>query len=186
MPTRMATTSTQTIPLTSIGLSGRTSRHFCPAGEGIDHTTAADNVSALIETVAPLPGQRILNAADPDSPSAVEIARIVARHLDHGWDEVLLDGEIDPLEKHPWNTVSPIRLDMSAARALGYQPVGTYAQTVGPALDFLVDAARTGGERRWKDFDGWFAPSLFDYRAEDEYLTRRHPLANPTGEGAST
>ena len=45
-------------------------------GASIDHTSAASNIAALIETVAPLPGQRILNAADPDFPSAIEIARM--------------------------------------------------------------------------------------------------------------
>jgi NAD(P)-dependent dehydrogenase (short-subunit alcohol dehydrogenase family) len=29
---------------------------------------------------------------DPDAPSARRIARTVARHLDHAWEEILLDG----------------------------------------------------------------------------------------------
>ena len=64
-------------------------------GAGVDHTTAAANIAALIEVVAARPGQRILNSADPDAPSALEIARDVARRLDHTWDEVLLDDGAD-------------------------------------------------------------------------------------------
>ncbi|MDT7683741.1 MAG: hypothetical protein QOG57_4051, partial [Pseudonocardiales bacterium] len=36
------------------------------------------------------PGRRILNCADPDAPSALEISRVVARHLGHDWTEVPL------------------------------------------------------------------------------------------------
>lgn len=43
-------------------------------GSGVDHPTAAVNVAALIDTVAATPGRRILNVADPDTPSALEIS----------------------------------------------------------------------------------------------------------------
>jgi nucleoside-diphosphate-sugar epimerase len=62
-------------------------------GAGVDHPTAAANIAALIDLAAAQPGRRILNAADPDAPSALEISRIIARHLGHTWDEVLLDDE---------------------------------------------------------------------------------------------
>ena len=64
-------------------------------GAGVDHTTAAANIAALIEVAAAMPGQRILNSADPDAPSALEISRTIARLLGHHWDEVLLDDEAD-------------------------------------------------------------------------------------------
>lgn len=54
-------------------------------GGGVDHTTAAANIAALIEVAAARPGARILNSADPDAPDALRIARTVARHLDHVW-----------------------------------------------------------------------------------------------------
>jgi hypothetical protein len=61
-------------------------------GGGVDHTSAAANIAALIEVAAARPGTRILNSADPDAPSARRIARTVARHLDHAWEEIPLDG----------------------------------------------------------------------------------------------
>ena len=54
-------------------------------GAGVDHTTAAANIAALIEVAAESPGARVLNSADPDAPSALEIARTIARQLDHSW-----------------------------------------------------------------------------------------------------
>jgi nucleoside-diphosphate-sugar epimerase len=132
-------------------------------GRGVDQTSAAANIAALIEVVAIDPGSRILNSADPDAPSAVEISRIVAAHFGHEWREVLLDEHAPAgLGQHPWDRVPAIRLDMSAARQLGYQPAGDYAATVTAELDWLVSTTQR------LDHD-YFAPML-DYAAEDDYL----------------
>lgn len=136
-------------------------------GRGVDQTSAAANIAALIEVVAHDPGSRILNSADPDAPSAVEISRIVAAHLGHEWREVLLDEHAPAgLGQHPWDRVPAIRLDMSAARQLGYQPAGDYAATVTAELDWLVSTTRRLPPRFDHDY---FAPML-DYAAEDDYL----------------
>ena len=66
-------------------------------GSGVDHTTAAANIAALIETVAREGRARILNSADPDAPSALEISRTIARLLEHEWKEVLLDEDCGEL-----------------------------------------------------------------------------------------
>ncbi len=145
-------------------------------GEGIDHTTAAVNMAALVETVAARPGARILNSADPDAPSALEISRAIVRHLDHVWDEVLLgDDEGESLGRHPWDAPYPIVLDMTAALELGYTPVGDYAETVVDEVDWLVAAHQSSdpdGVLPAQD-DPFFAP-LLDYAAEDAYLAHIH------------
>jgi nucleoside-diphosphate-sugar epimerase len=135
-------------------------------GADVNHTSAAANIAALIETVAGRPGRRILNSADPDAPSALEISRTIARRLDHDWDEVLLDDEADEaLGRTPWDAPHPIVLDLSAAAALGYVPAGDYETTVAEEVDWLVASA----EGRPPADDPFFAP-LLDYRAEDRYL----------------
>ncbi|MFC4856847.1 NAD-dependent epimerase/dehydratase family protein [Actinophytocola glycyrrhizae] len=135
-------------------------------GRGVDQTSAAANVAALTEVAANDPGTRILNSADPDAPSALEISRIVAAHLGHRWREVLLDQHAPAgLGTHPWDRVPGIRLDMSAARELGYQPAGDYAATVTAELDWLVSAARLPPGFR----HDYFAPML-GYTAEDDYV----------------
>ncbi len=143
-------------------------------GRGVDHPTAAANLAALVETAAHHPGSRVLNSADPDAPSALEISRIVARHLGHRWEEVLLDDHAPAgLGAHPWDRVPGIRLDTGAARRLGYRPVGDYAATVTAELDWLVSTAGTAAPPPAFDHDR-FAPML-DYAAEDAYLAQRQP-----------
>jgi nucleoside-diphosphate-sugar epimerase len=158
-------------------------------GAGVDHPTAAANIAALIELAAARPGPRILNAADPDAPSALEISRVIARHLGHTWDEVLLDdqqaapgqpalGQPAPgqpaLGRHPWDRAHPFVLDMTAAARLGYTPAGDYAATVAAAADWLVAAAQGGEDADLVPgpADEYFAP-LLDYRAEDRWLAAR-------------
>lgn len=132
-------------------------------GEGIDHTTAAANTAALIETVAANPGRRILNSADPDAPSVRDIARTVAAHLNHQWQEIPL--EDDSLGRSPWDAAHPIVLDTTASLELGYRPVGDYATTVAAEIDWLVDNA----DARPDPADSFFT-RLLDYPAEDRYL----------------
>lgn len=144
-------------------------------GAGVVHPTAAVNIAALIETVAAEPGSRILNSADPDSPSALGISRIVARRLGHAWDEVLLDGDApDGLGRTPWDSRHPVVLDTSASLALGYRPAGGYAETVAAEVDWLADAYRAGDPGRVLPGpgDGFFARFL-DYGTEDAYLATR-------------
>jgi nucleoside-diphosphate-sugar epimerase len=135
-------------------------------GEGVDHTTAAANIAALIEVAAAKPAARILNSADPDAPSALEISRVIVRHLGHSWEEILLDDA--PLGSHPWDVEHPIVLDTAAALALGYEPAGDYATTIVEEIDWLASGGDGPGSLPAPD-DPFFAP-LLDYAAEDRYL----------------
>jgi nucleoside-diphosphate-sugar epimerase len=87
----------------------------------IDHLSASANIARLIETVAEYPGPRILNAADPDTPTATQIVEAIGAQLE--WK-----GRIEPITNgterghHPWRT--SMTLDTTAAQNLGYHPVG--------------------------------------------------------------
>jgi nucleoside-diphosphate-sugar epimerase len=139
-------------------------------GAGVDHPSAAANIAALIETVSGQPGRRILNSADPDAPTVQRIARTVAGHLGHTWREILLDG--DQLGRSPWDRKPPVTLDLSAALALGYQPVGDYASTVVAELDWLVDLANGGPDAELLPAIQEDLAPFFDYDAEDRYLEK--------------
>ncbi|WP_307048061.1 NAD-dependent epimerase/dehydratase family protein [Arthrobacter oryzae] len=91
-------------------------------GDTIDHLTAAPNAAALIETVAGRPGHRILNAADPDTPTAREIVGAIAAELSWGGTIERVASGTDR-GHHPWQT--PMTLDSAAARELGYEPAGS-------------------------------------------------------------
>jgi nucleoside-diphosphate-sugar epimerase len=162
-------------------------------GAGVAQTVAADNVAALVETVADKPGGRVLNSADPDAPAGLEIARTIAGLLGHEWEEVLLD---DPaavtgpprladaahlaspagaaLGRHPWDTRFPIVLDMTAATDLGYVPAGNYATTVAAEVDWLTSAAAgREGDRALAWLSDPYFDAFLDYAGEDRYLAER-------------
>ncbi len=156
-------------------LDGRRYLLLANEGRGINHPTAAVNLAALVEFCAVSPGTRILNSADPDAPDGLTISRIIATHLEHTWSEVLLDVTAPQgLGDHPWNTMPPFVLDTSAAQQLGFVPVGSYAETVGAELDWLVAAAKTGDPAGVlpPPQDPLFLP-FFDYLREDAWLDER-------------
>ena len=108
------------------------------AGSSVDHLTAATNTAALIEVVAADPGARVLNIADPDTPTAEQIVRAIASHLDWRGHLELLGPHADPEHGHnPWRRSHPFLLDTSAAHALGYRPVGTALELLAAEVDSL-------------------------------------------------
>lgn len=138
-------------------------------GRGGDHTTAAANTAALVETVAGLPGRRILNSADPDAPHGRQIASTIAQYMNHMWEEILIEPQEHPgLGAHPWNFTPRIVLDTSASLELGYRPVGSYAQTIGAEIDWLLRSfsnRHLAGDRYFDFFT--------NYGPEDAYLAAR-------------
>jgi nucleoside-diphosphate-sugar epimerase len=149
-------------------------RHLLLArgGRGINHPTAAANLAALVEFCAARPATRILNSADPDAPDGLTISRVIAAHLAHAWNEVLLDATApEDLGDHPWNTLPPFILDTSAAERLGFVPAGSYAETVKAEIDWLVKAARSGDPAgALPPPDDLYFHSFFDYAREDAWL----------------
>lgn len=112
-------------------------------GASVDHLTAADNTAALIATIAAQPGRRILNSADPDTPSAEQIVQTIAARL--GWA-----GTIDLLDhgtgrergEHPWLSAYPIVLNTNASEQLGYVPVGTSLELLNHEIDWVAAKQR--------------------------------------------
>jgi nucleoside-diphosphate-sugar epimerase len=171
-------------------LDGRPAVFLARRGADVAQTVAAENVAALIETVAAKPGCRILNSADPDAPSGLEISRAIAGLVGHNWEEILLDDPSGPSEpanpastaiaadpalgRHPWATRFPIVLDMTAALDLGYVPAGDYATTVAAEVEWLTSAAAgREGDRPLAWLSDPYFDSFFDYGREDRYLAAR-------------
>lgn len=118
----------------------------------------------------------MLNCADPDAPSGLDIARTVGRQLGHDVEEVLLDRPpLGTAGRHPWDRPYPVVLDTSAALALGWVPAGDDAATVAAEVEWLVRAARDGVLHPDGDY---FGPML-DHGTEDRYLAGR-PGSNAT------
>jgi nucleoside-diphosphate-sugar epimerase len=142
-------------------------------GDSRFHTTASVNLAELIRCVAERPGTRALNCAEPEAPSVLEIARVLARLAGHERSELLLPGAppSETVGNTPWSTPKPFVVDMSAAeREVGYRPVVRYEEWVEPGYEWLLEATR---DRDWHEVLPSTARLLgdgFDYEAEDAFV----------------
>jgi nucleoside-diphosphate-sugar epimerase len=141
------------------------------------HTISATNLAELVRLSAQRPASRVLNAGDPDAPTAREIGAAISAVLGHDAEDVLIDGP-PPMREvgdTPWSAVTPVVMDMSKAEAeLGYRPPTTYQQAVEAAVSWMVDTVRG---QDWRDVFAYFyanqGEEAFDYDAEDEWLAAR-------------
>jgi nucleoside-diphosphate-sugar epimerase len=146
-------------------------RHRIPIahrGQTGNHPTAAVNLARLVATCAQHPGVRVVNAADPDFPTAADIVRAIAAACRRPVQILGLDHDAPPeLGWTPWATWPPFFLDTTASARLGYQPAGTYSDTVAAAVQELLELPyeqRTGLEN-----DPYF-DRRFDYTIDDAAL----------------
>ncbi len=149
-------------------LDGRRRVPLAWNGETRFHASATANIAALVRAALEWSGTRILHAADPAALTVLEVGRAIAAVMSAPLDLVPFEGAPKRgVGGHPWATPNPIVLDMSRAAALGYQPVGTYADLVGDACRSAAAMAAAGVP---------FVPYLldmFDYAAEDAWLAAR-------------
>ncbi len=90
-------------------------------GEGVDHTTAAANVAALIETVAAHPGRRVLNSQLAAGHGGNDQVRLAASHdLVRKWAVHLLVRQILLAGEEPYERPSA-QSDVVANRAPQYR-----------------------------------------------------------------
>ncbi|HKS77915.1 MAG TPA: NAD-dependent epimerase/dehydratase family protein [Gaiellaceae bacterium] len=134
-------------------------------GESRFHTTSVANLAELIRLAAANPGDRALNAGDPEPPTTLEICSAIGSALDHDLEPVLLEGEA---YDNPWAAPAhqPFVVSMDAAeQELGYRPVTTYPEAARETCAWLVGELENG--RNW---DGTYLEAMLDYAAEDEAM----------------
>ena len=130
-------------------------------GESRFQTSSVANIAELIRLAAANPGDRLLNAGDPEAPTTLEICHAIGTAMGHEFEPVLL-----PADEYgnPWGLPPdlPLVFDMTAAeRELGYRPVATYADAVQETCAWLVAEIESG--RDWKDT---YLATSYDYEAE--------------------
>jgi len=157
-------------------LDGRDVRVLAYDGESRFHTTSTLVLAELVRLAAARPGHRVLNAVDPEALTVAEIGEAVDDALGARTRTVTVAGPpVDDVGLTPWCVPRPMVLDMAlAARSLGYVAPGGYAQTVRPAVEWLVERARAGD---WRAAFPGFARmeamgDFFPYAAEDRFLSR--------------
>ena len=113
-------------------------------GESRFHTTSTAVLAELVRLAAQRPGDRVLNAADPQALTVAEIA--ARRRRRDGRD--LAPRPPSRASRStasgctPWAVPRPLVLDMRrAADELGYVAPGGYADTVGACVAWLVEDA---------------------------------------------
>jgi nucleoside-diphosphate-sugar epimerase len=131
-------------------------------GKSWFHTVSAENIAELIRLAAANPGDRVLNAGDPDPPTTLGICEAIGAALDFRFEPVLL-----PADEfgNPWGLPpgKPCIFDMTAAeRELGYRPVIAYPEAVGATCEWLL-----GELERGRDWKGTYLEATLDYEAED-------------------
>jgi nucleoside-diphosphate-sugar epimerase len=155
-------------------LDGRKTIPLAYRGESRFHTSATVNIAALVRAVLERPETRILNAADPSAPTVAEIGRAIAKYLGYDCAFLPVDDDSYPpiMGVSPWAVPRPFIVDMSAASALGYVPVGAYEETAGHTCEWLKRVAPANWREKFPMLAsyGW---DLFDYPAEDAFLERQ-------------
>lgn len=140
------------------------------------HTSSTANLAELIRLAAGRPGTRVLNAGDPNPPTAAQISAAVDDVIGVTSELVLVDGPPPAANvgDSPWNIANPIVLDMTAAtRELEYRPVSSYPESLPATISWLIDATRG---RDWREVfpdlvDKYPADyDFFAYAAEDRWL----------------
>jgi nucleoside-diphosphate-sugar epimerase len=150
-------------------LDGRTRIPLAHGGRTGNHPTASVNLARLAKICADQPGQRILNAADPGQPDAREIVLAIAEASGRAVQVVgLAEQAAAEFGWSPWASWPPYFLDTSAAAALGYQPVGSYRQTVRPVVEELCALSPERQAQLTADSD---FPERFDYALDDAALS---------------
>jgi len=135
-------------------------------GESQFHTTSVANLAELIRLAASRPGDRAINAGDPDPPTTLGICHAIGEALGHEFEPVLLPGDG---YDNPWAVERPFVVSMTAAEEeLGYRPVTTYPEAVRETCAWLVGELESG--RTW---EGTYLEGMLDYVVEDEALTSK-------------
>ena len=141
-------------------------------GESRFQPVSVHNLAELIRLAAERPGRRLVNGADPGTPTVTEIGRYIAGAMGHEWAEVLLAGPPrDGVGDNPWGVPRPFVLDMNEAEfEVGYRPVTTYAKAVGETCEWLVSATEGKDWREVLTGVARLYEGQFDYDAEDAFL----------------
>jgi nucleoside-diphosphate-sugar epimerase len=149
-------------------LDGRRRIPLAWRGESRFHTSATVNIAELIRVALQTRATQVLNAADPEALSVAEIGRVIVEIYGVELDLVRLDGPPENgVGATPWSGPRPLIADMSRAEALGYRPVATYREAIGPACKSAEALAAAG-----LPFVPYLA-KMFDYAAEDARLGER-------------
>lgn len=156
-------------------VDGRPVRILAYGGFSRFHPAHVSNLGELIRLAANNPGDRALNAVDPQAPTVAEIAAAIDRVMGVRSEIVGMDGAWEgTVGDTPWSGTHPVVLDMGAAeRELGYRAVTGYEESLAETVEWLTERLRGRDWRKaFPTMAKNYGDGLFDYTAEDAWLAR--------------
>jgi len=154
-------------------LDGRGRVPLVDGGASRFATSATVMIAELVRLAAEHPARRVLNAVDDAGPTVLEMGHAVFAHLGNEVEFTAVARSPETTVGYtPWSVPAPVVLSMQAATdELGYVPVGTYASTIGAAIDSMLAAVADADWReRFPGLTRYGANEWFDYASEDALL----------------
>jgi nucleoside-diphosphate-sugar epimerase len=155
-------------------LDGRPAIPLAYEGSSRFHTSSVLNIAELTRVALDNAATRILNIADPEALSVIEIGAAIAAHMGYEGQFIRLTADIVPpkIGRTPWSVPRPFVLDNGAALALGYAPVTGYAQAVAATCDELAQPSDDDWQSRFPILAS-YPYNLFDYENEEGALDEK-------------
>jgi nucleoside-diphosphate-sugar epimerase len=142
------------------------------SGAAVFHPSSVCNVAELVRCAAKQAGTRIVNCGDPDPPTEGSIGRLIARSVDYFPIDIRLPGPppSPAVADSPWAVGCQLTLNMETAEQdLCFRPATTYSAAVVETCDWLQHVTAGKPWRKALTLDQY--GHLFDYAAEDEFMT---------------
>ena len=152
-------------------LDGRPRIPLAYRSESRFQTSGTANIAALVAAALATPATCILNACDPDAPTIAAIGHAVMAASGRSAELVAMTAAAGTVGMTPWSVPRPFVLDDAAGRAIGYAPVADYATGTVPACRWLLDNVPREGWASVLTGLSKYPDDLFDYAAEDVWLT---------------
>ncbi|MEM8824590.1 MAG: reductase, partial [Pseudomonadota bacterium] len=147
-------------------LDGRERIPLAYAGRSRFHTTSVAAIAEAVLAAASGQSPEIVNVADADAPDVAAIGRAVMAEMGVTAELVgLPDAPFPPeLGVTPWSVERPLVVEAPTPDA------GTYAESVGPAVRWLVDVVAKGDWRAMVPQLAAYPREHFDYALDDRAL----------------
>ncbi|MEM7710001.1 MAG: NAD-dependent epimerase/dehydratase family protein [Pseudomonadota bacterium] len=147
-------------------LDGRRAIPLAYGGRSRFQTTSVAAIAEAVERAAADGSPEVVNVADADAPDVAEIGRAIMAEMGVTAELVgLPDAPFPPdLGVTPWSVAQPMIVDAPATEA------GPYAQSVGPAVRWLMEDVARGDWRAMVPQLAAYPRDHFDYGADDRAL----------------
>jgi nucleoside-diphosphate-sugar epimerase len=149
-------------------LDGRREIPVAFEGKSQFQTSSAESIAAAVLAFGSKPTPTVMNVADPDAPTVIEIGNAIMQAMGMSAEIVGLSDRGYPPKAGvtPWSIPKPFIV----APSEDYESAGAYKTLVAPAIRWLIEATR---DRPWKQVLPALAAypfDLFDYEADEHCL----------------